>query len=280
MARGRFVSKEIIRDRQVAELSCDTCRLAYTWLITLADREGRTVGEPDLLCASLFPRRRDITPDMMEGFIQEWIRAGFIIWYQEGEDEDHYIQLVNFEKHQQGLRKNREAESVFPDPADCHIVVGVMPEHSQVKLIKDKDQDQDKDSSEENMDAIKVTKEILNELQVEKITDNTQIVHRVHRTLGDKYNLHDACLIGYNLKKGRIKKSNVSFALMIDEFISAGVTLSDYLQAIDEYHADGRYPGDSPTTYKKWTLNLVKKNNKDDHTVLTGQDYAKSWGVK
>lgn len=143
MARGRFISKAIIRDRSINELSDDTSRLAFTWLITLADCEGRTVGEPDLLKAALFPRRSDITPELIEGYTAEWLKAGFILWYY-GDDGDRYIQFINFEKHQVGLRKNREAESEIQAPDNCRTVDGLTPEEIglrlRVKLIKDEDE--------------------------------------------------------------------------------------------------------------------------------------------
>lgn len=127
MARGRFISNEITKDRQVHELSCDTCRLAYTWLITLADSEGRVTGEPDLLLSALFPRRRDITPDTIQQYIDEWVEAGFVLLYL-GSDGDRVIQLINFDKHQIGLRKDRETASVYEAPDECQVVAGVTPD--------------------------------------------------------------------------------------------------------------------------------------------------------
>ena len=137
MARGRFISSSIITDRQINDLSNDTCRLAYTWAITLADREGRVTGEPDLLLAQLFPRRiSEIKPSTIEGYIREWVDAGFVTWY-EGSDGDRVLQFVNFEKHQVGLRKEREQASAFDAPDDCRIIDGHTPEQIPVKLIKD-----------------------------------------------------------------------------------------------------------------------------------------------
>lgn len=135
MARGRFVSGKIIVDRKVHDLSSDTCRLAYTWMIPLADREGRVTGEPEMLLSQIFPRRRDVSADNMQGFIDEWVQAGFIYVYI-GKDGDKVIQLINFEKHQTGLRKDREPESIFDNPEDCRIIAGRLPEKCQVKLSK------------------------------------------------------------------------------------------------------------------------------------------------
>ena len=142
MARGRFISNKITLDRQVHELSSDTCRLAYTWTITFADKEGRVTGEPDLLLSQLFPRRNDITPEILEGFIGEWVSADFVIWYV-GKDGDKILQLKNFEKHQIGLRKNREPKSDFDSPRDCRIIAGTLPEECPVN-VNDNVNDNDK----------------------------------------------------------------------------------------------------------------------------------------
>lgn len=160
MARGRFISKAVITDRGINNLSSDTSRLAFTWLITLADCEGRVTGEPDLLKSALFPRRSDITPEQIRDFITEWMSSGFIIWYY-GADGDRYIQFVNFEKHQVGLRKDREAESEIDDPVNCRSVDGLTPEEIGLRLSKGKvkgkgkeeGQPQDDDSPSSHLEA-------------------------------------------------------------------------------------------------------------------------------
>jgi hypothetical protein len=123
MARGRFISNDVISDKETNDLSSDTCRLAYVYLITIADCEGRVAGDPAYLKSLLFPRRYDITPDMVREFILEWVEAGFVIWY-ECSNGEKALRLVNFEKHQRGLRKEREAASVFEDPAYCKVLAG------------------------------------------------------------------------------------------------------------------------------------------------------------
>lgn len=127
MARGRFVSNDVITDKEVNDLSSDTCRLAYIFLITIADREGRVAGDPAYLKSLLFPRRYDISPDTVMEFILEWVRAGFVIWY-ECSNGEKALRLVNFEKHQKGLRKEREATSRFDDPTNCKIIDVGKPE--------------------------------------------------------------------------------------------------------------------------------------------------------
>ena len=136
MARGRFISNKITTDRKVHELSSDTCRLAYTWAITLADRDGRIIGEPEMLLAQLFPRRVDITVKNIQAFIDEWIKANFIFIYL-NYDGDKVIQFKNFEKNQLGLRKNKEPESIFDEPDKLRIIAGTFTEEVPSNRIEE-----------------------------------------------------------------------------------------------------------------------------------------------
>jgi hypothetical protein len=218
MARGRFISNAIITDRQIHDLSSDTCRLAYTWLITLADREGRVTGEPDMLLAQLFPRRlNEITPDDIEGFINEWVNAGFVIWY-EGSDGDKVLQLVNFEKHQVGMRKMREPTSSFRDPENCRIIAGSVPEHIPLNRI------------EENVN--------------------------VNGNSGENSDI--AFQEVWEQETGSLVSSPTAFIGMLAVFAKEGVTPEIYRTAIREQKASGKYPVTNPTSVKNWAIGLVK----------------------
>jgi len=133
MAKGRFISKEISLDKRVNSLSDSTSMLGFTWLIPHLDCEGRTYGDPAIVKSLIFPRRPDITAEVVEDYIQEWAAAGLIILYEA--DDDIYIQFPNFDKHQVGLRKDREPASSIPElTEDCRIIAGKHP--AEVKLIK------------------------------------------------------------------------------------------------------------------------------------------------
>lgn len=116
MARGRFISNGVISDKKINELQDDTSRLAFTWLITTADAEGRTHGDPAMVRSILFPRRVDVTVERMEAYISEWAACGLIRWYES--NDDLWIDFPNFEKHQTGLRKEREPASQIPPHID------------------------------------------------------------------------------------------------------------------------------------------------------------------
>jgi hypothetical protein len=116
MARGRFISQEITKDKKINSLSDDTSRLAFTWLVTMADCEGRTYGDPAIVRSMVFPRRSDVTIEQMEAYIREWHNSSMVLWYES--DGDMWIAFPNFEKHQVGLRKDKEAPSVIPPPPE------------------------------------------------------------------------------------------------------------------------------------------------------------------
>lgn len=114
MARGRMLSAEISRDKKVNNLSNPWSMLGFTWLIAHLDCEGRTYGDPALVRAIVFPRQPQITVEQMESYIQEWEDAGLIERYEA--DGDSWISFPNFDKHQPGLRKDRESASTIPAP--------------------------------------------------------------------------------------------------------------------------------------------------------------------
>jgi len=114
MGRGRFITNAISKDKRINQLSDDTSRLGFTWLITFADREGRTYGDPAIVRSMLFPRREDISIRQMEGYIREWADLKLVVWYEA--DGDLYIYFPAFEKNQTGMRKNREPASHIPEP--------------------------------------------------------------------------------------------------------------------------------------------------------------------
>ena len=114
MARGRLIASDITRDKRINDLSNDTSRLAFTWLVTFADQEGRTYGDPALLRSMIFPRRADVTVDEMECYIAEWHASGLVIWYEA--NQDRWIQFPAFHKHQKGFDRRHEPDSQIPDP--------------------------------------------------------------------------------------------------------------------------------------------------------------------
>ena len=258
MARGRFISKDIIGDKEVNELSTDTCRLAYIYLITLADCEGRIIGDPDYLASMLFPRRREVTPDMIRSFVGEWAEAGFIVYYETAAGEK-IIQLINWEKHQKGLRKDREAPSNFPDPKECNVI--------QVK----------NNLKESKLREVKGSPPTNSGVNTDKIgnKENKPISSSFYpspnpETFDENENpapppdLFHECQKIYETKKGYLVTDGASFSLMIKNFENQGVTAADYAAAIDAMDANPRYNGTKPTSYERWAVGIAQKRNNPD----------------
>lgn len=149
MARGRFISRSITTDKAVDGLSCDTSRLAFTWLIVFADVEGRVNGDPALIKAMLFPRRQGMSVSKISKFIDEWSNAGIVNRYKVGIEV--FLEFPNFAKHQKGIRKDREAASeVPPNPELLPINSGVTPEQNGLSIsISSKNKNKQSISEEE-----------------------------------------------------------------------------------------------------------------------------------
>ena len=117
MARGRMINSKITRNKAINDLSDDTSRLAFTWLVTFADVEGRCNGDPALVRSLVFPRRTDVTVDQMAAYIAEWADAGLILWYEA--EGDMWISFPAFAENQRGLDRRKEQASDIPAPIDA-----------------------------------------------------------------------------------------------------------------------------------------------------------------
>ena len=137
MAKGRMIDHEITSDKRIHNLSNDTSRLSYTWLITYADCEGRTYGDPAVVRSMLFPRREDVSIQQMEEYIKEWSIAGLILWYEA--QDDRWIYFPAFESHNK-VNKDREAPSKIPAPTPEQLQTIARPNPDQliVNIIEDK----------------------------------------------------------------------------------------------------------------------------------------------
>ena len=111
MPRGRFLSKSISLDEKVNALSCDTARLLFTWLIPHLDCEGRLDGDATTVKSIVFPRRPMHTKTV-EQYLNEMEKLGLIRRYNL--NGNSYLFAPQFEKHQTGLQKNKEAQSQIP----------------------------------------------------------------------------------------------------------------------------------------------------------------------
>jgi len=257
MARGRFISNDIIADKEINELSSDTSRLAYIFLITLADCEGRVIGDPVYLASVLFPRRREVTPDMIRSFIIEWINAGFIVWYETPNGEKA-IQLINWGKHQKGLRKDREAPTNFPDPKECN-VIEIKENLKEVKLRE-----------------VKGTAPINSGEGREKVGSNQK--ENIKPARSD----FSAFQQVWEQETGHPVSGFTEFTRMCERFEAEGVTSDLYRTAIQE-QKQSEYPVKRPTSVEEWAVRLANppdRSSKNDSRVVRTQTYIDADGNK
>ena len=147
MARGRFVSKAISLDEKVDALSSDTVRLLFTWLITHLDCEGRMYGDAQTVKSIVFPRR-SMRVQIIEKYLVELEEKGLIVRYPA--PGGAYLCMKNFEKHQPGLNKNREAQSQIPPPTPELIQSksGLTPSEVKDKVkVKEEDKEEVKENT-------------------------------------------------------------------------------------------------------------------------------------
>ena len=113
MARGRMISKAISLDEKVDALSDDTARLLFTWMIAHLDVDGRMYGDARLFLSIVAPRR-NISLLRIEKYLMEFETQGLILRYHI--NGNTFLFSPNFNKHQPGLRKEKEAQSQIPPP--------------------------------------------------------------------------------------------------------------------------------------------------------------------
>ncbi len=114
----RVVRGEILTSKSLARVSIGA-ELLFRNLIALADDYGRYDGDPEIIAAHAYPRRRSITTSDVEGWLEELTTAdqdgrGPVEMYSV--DGRCYLRLVNWELHRGKSR--RGAASRWPQPPE------------------------------------------------------------------------------------------------------------------------------------------------------------------
>ena len=124
MARSRNLKPGFFKNEDLADLGPEA-QLLFSGLWTLADRKGRLEDRPRRIKAELFPFYEVGVGALLEGLSAKL----FIVRYQVGGFS--YIQINNFEKHQNPHIK--EQESTIPAPVlngASHVNSGTSPADS------------------------------------------------------------------------------------------------------------------------------------------------------
>ena len=227
MANGRFITNAMPADKKVNELSDDTSRMALTWLITFADIEGRTYGDPSVVRSMLFPRRQDISVEKMEEYIREWATFGMIIWYES--DGDKWICFTHFDKHQKGLRRDHEAPSKVPTPP--HLYEEATPTLRQPSADQTPDKGQPSDDPTPTKRPLKLSQVKLSQVKASSPENKT--------TTPPFSEFMTAFCDRTHLPENRINPQKACDA--IDQMVDAGCVVEDMVGAIDELLEKGGY---------------------------------------
>lgn len=89
-------------------------RLLYLLLIPHSDDFGRLTGDPFKVKALILPMMKEVDWEDVEKTLGKLHGAGLINWYESS--GEMYIQIINFDDHQQGLHKR--TRSKFPEPPE------------------------------------------------------------------------------------------------------------------------------------------------------------------
>jgi hypothetical protein len=137
MPDGRFLSKAIANDWELNQRVSLEADYLFARCIPHLDREGRMPGSPEEVKGIAVPLRPELSIAVVERCLEELAEADLVEWYSV--DGRPVLQFPGFDRHQKGLRKEREAESRLPSPqvhsaqkitASLRSYSGPTPEHS------------------------------------------------------------------------------------------------------------------------------------------------------
>ena len=132
MATGRMLQKRISNSRKMALLSCDGCRLLYTWMLSHLDANGCFYADPIMVNNIVFTRL-NVQHKKVQEYLEELANLGCIIIYETNGEK--YLCYPDFFDKQKGLRPDREAASDIPKPLpeQFRSNVGVIPLEAEGK---------------------------------------------------------------------------------------------------------------------------------------------------
>lgn len=111
MARARNIKPSIMANDELADLPYQD-RLVFIYMWMLADRQGRMADKPRKIKAQALPYD---DADCDES-LQRLHQSGFIYRYEVSGEK--YVQVVNFSKHQNPHKKEKDSEIPSPENED------------------------------------------------------------------------------------------------------------------------------------------------------------------
>lgn len=111
MPEGRFISRKISVSRQLKQVSLEADFL-FGRMIPHLDRDGRMDGDPEIVKAVAVPLRSELAVEIIRTCLGELDTVGLIEWYEV--DGLTVCEFPGFERHQKGMKHDREAVSRYP----------------------------------------------------------------------------------------------------------------------------------------------------------------------
>jgi len=163
MARSRIIRPDLYRNERLVELDM-TARYMAAGLVCWADKAGRLKDRPIRLKMEMFPA----DPIDVDELLDRMDKVGYIKRYSV--NGERYIQIIQFNKHQNPHRQEKDSE--IPPPPDelnepVRNKVGTDSEHVRAQVgrrsemgEKEKEQEKEKEK-EQGKDCAKVIKSII-----------------------------------------------------------------------------------------------------------------------
>lgn len=130
MAEKRMISKVISISEKVNELPDIFDMLLFTWMIPHTDDFGRLAGSPGKVKGLVVPMLDKTKLEIAES-LRRLDEHGLIHWYEV--DGEMFIQIIQFDKHQQGLHKRTNPK--FPEfPGTSGNFPTIPPELNRTEL--------------------------------------------------------------------------------------------------------------------------------------------------
>jgi len=120
-----MIDKRISMSKKMGKIH-DKARVLYFMIYPHLDREGRVKFEDiEDLRDEIIPKLKDWTFKKIAEALNELADAELIVLYPNG--KDMAMQFTRFEDFQSGLRKDREADSIVPEPPEFSGVYRITP---------------------------------------------------------------------------------------------------------------------------------------------------------
>lgn len=135
MARGRMLQNRISKSKKLAELSNDTTRLLYTWILSHLDINGNFYADPIMVNNLVFTRLGHSVKTISNA-IDELDAKGLIIKYRV--NGEIYLNYPDFHEKQNKLNPAKETTPEIPNltPESILSQSGVTPLQDKIREVK------------------------------------------------------------------------------------------------------------------------------------------------